>query len=82
MQLCPVDAADGFHAQLEGEAGQGALLLIRGHVGHERQILHQPAALPLWRVCWAQHAPLTGLQRSGTTHLQCLTRPSRTGDQP
>lgn len=69
MQLRGGDEEGGLSPQQEGQAGQGALLIICGHMGHQGQVLHQATALPLWGVCWAQHAPLAGLQSPRTTHL-------------
>ena len=47
---------------------------ISRDVGHERQILHQSTSLSFWRVARTQHAPLAGLQRSGSTDLTCLLK--------
>ena len=69
MQLRASDEEGGLHPKHEGQLGQGGLLIVCGHMRHQRQILDQPTALPLRRVSRAQHAPLTRLQSSRPTHL-------------
>ena len=51
------------------ELAQGLLLVVRGDVRHERQVLDQAAALALGRVRRAQHAPLARLQRARAGNL-------------
>ena len=51
------------------QADEGSFILVCRHVSHQRQVLHQATALALWCVCWAQHAPLTGLQGAGPAYL-------------
>ena len=48
------------------------LLDIGRDVGHEREVLHESARLPLGRVARAQHAPLTRLERSRSRDLSRL----------
>ena len=69
MQLRAGDEEGGLHPQHEGQLGQWGLLIVRGHVCHQRQVLDQPTALTLRRVSWTQHAPLTWLKSSRPTHL-------------
>ena len=69
MQLRAGDEEGGLHPQHEGQLGQGGLLIVRGHVRHQRQVLDQPTALALRRVSWTQHAPLTRLKSPRPTHL-------------
>lgn len=64
------DEGGRLRAQEVGQARKGGLLLICRHMRHQRQVLHQAAALPLWRVCRAQHAPLAWLQCARPTHLR------------
>ena len=64
------DSGGGLHAQLQRQLGQRSLLVVRGHVRHQRQVLDQAAALALWRVRWAEHAPLARLQRAWARHLR------------
>lgn len=64
------DGGGGLHAQLQRQLGQRSLLIVRGHMRHQRQVLDQAAALALWRVRRAQHAPLARLQRARARHLR------------
>jgi len=57
---------------MECEAGNGLLLLVRGDVGHEREVLDEAASLAFGCVRGAQHSKLRGLQRTGTRDLASL----------
>ena len=68
---------DVLHAQVEGESLDRFLVLLRGDVGHEGQVLHQSAPFPLGGVRGAHHPPLGGLEGAGAAHLPRLLELAR-----
>jgi len=61
-----------LHSQIEAEAPDGPLLVVRRHVRGERQVLDQAARLALGRIGGAEHTPLAGLERARARDLARL----------
>mmetsp|Transcript_22435 Transcript_22435/g.44278 ORF Transcript_22435/g.44278 Transcript_22435/m.44278 type:complete len:317 (-) Transcript_22435:797-1747(-) len=66
-----------LHAHVEAELPDRLGVLVCGHVRQQRQVLHQPARLPLGGVRWAEHAPLRRLQRAGARGFTRLLKVRR-----
>mmetsp|Transcript_82902 Transcript_82902/g.243053 ORF Transcript_82902/g.243053 Transcript_82902/m.243053 type:complete len:586 (+) Transcript_82902:1742-3499(+) len=61
-----------LHTEAVAELPQGGLVLAGGHVGQQREVLHEAALLALRGVRGAEHAPLRGLQGARAGHLAAL----------
>lgn len=72
VDLLAREQRDVLHAEVEGQAVDGAHVHVRGHVREQREVLDEAAALTLGRVARTQHAPLTRLQTARPTHLARL----------